>query len=159
MLFRPEIDDEVVLGFVNDDPRHAILLGALHSSVSPAPVEASDDNFEKGIYTQGEMKIVFDDDLKSIQLETASGNSILLSEDEAGITIKDENGNELVFNSDGMSLDSPGDIAIKAGGDVTIEGMNIAYKAQANYTAEGAAGTELSSNAMTVIKGSLVQIN
>lgn len=159
MLFRPEVDDEVVLGFVNDDPRHAILLGSLHSSVNAAPVEASDDNFEKGIYTKGEMKIAFDDDLKSIQLETASGNSILLSEDEAGIVIQDENGNEMIFSSDGMSLDSPGDIIIKAAGDITIEGMNIAYKAQANYTAEGAAGTELSSNATTVIKGSLVQIN
>lgn len=159
IIFRPEIDDEVVLGFINDDPREAVILGSLYSADSPALLEASDDNFEKGIYTLGAMKLVFNDDLKSIQLETASGNTILLSEDEAGILVTDENGNEVTLTSDGISLDSPGDITIKATGDVSIEGVNVVLKAQASFTAEGGSGAELKSSASTVVKGSIVQIN
>ena len=32
IFFRPEIGDEVVIGFLNDDPRQAIVLGAMYSS-------------------------------------------------------------------------------------------------------------------------------
>ncbi|HBL80092.1 MAG TPA: Rhs element Vgr protein, partial [Aequorivita sp.] len=31
-FFLPEIGDEVIVGFVNDDPNHAVILGMLHSS-------------------------------------------------------------------------------------------------------------------------------
>ena len=38
-FFRPEVGDEVVLGFLNDDPRQAVILGMLHSSANPAPLQ------------------------------------------------------------------------------------------------------------------------
>ena len=41
-FFRPEIHDEVVVGFLNGDPRHAIILGMLNSSANPAPFESKD---------------------------------------------------------------------------------------------------------------------
>ena len=56
-------------------------------------------------------------------------------------------------------MESAGDITIKASGDVNIEGTNINVKANAQLTAEGGSGAELSSGAVTVIKGSQVQIN
>jgi Rhs element Vgr protein len=37
-FFRPDIGDEVVLGFINDDPRHPVILGLLHGSELPAPL-------------------------------------------------------------------------------------------------------------------------
>lgn len=39
-FFRPEIGDEVVVGFLNDDPRHPVVLGMCHSSAKPAPEPA-----------------------------------------------------------------------------------------------------------------------
>jgi len=36
-FFRPESGDEVIVGFVNDDPRHPVILGMLHSSAKKAP--------------------------------------------------------------------------------------------------------------------------
>jgi len=159
IFFLPEIGDEVVLGFLNDDPRNPIILGVLNSSDKPAPVEPTDDNHEKGIYTRSEMKVVFDDDKKSINIETPNGNIILISDDEGGISLTDENGNTFTMNSDGIALESAKDIQIKASGDVNIEGTNVNISAQASLTAEGSAGAEVSSSATTVIKGSLVQIN
>ncbi|WP_299222260.1 type VI secretion system tip protein VgrG [uncultured Aquimarina sp.] len=158
-FFLPEIDDEVIVGFLNDDPRNPIIIGMLHSSAKTPPFEATEENDEKGIVTRSEMKLVFDDGKNHILLETPNGNKILLSEDEAAIQIEDENGHKVTLDGDGILLDSKGDVNIKASGDVNIEGANINIKAQSAFKAEGSSGAEVSSSASTTIKGSIVQIN
>jgi len=158
-FFRPEIGDEVIVGFLNDNPNDPVILGMVHSSAKPAPIEPTDDNHEKGFVTRSEMKFIFDDDKKSVVLETPNGNKITLSEDEGGIELVDENGNKITLNSDGMTLESPSDINIKAGGDVNIEGVNINLTASAEMNAEGTAGAKLSAAGNTVIEGAMVQIN
>ncbi len=158
-VFRPEIGDEVIVGFVNDDPNQAVILGMLHSSAKPAPLAASDDNHEKGLVTRSEMKVVFNDDEVSLTIETPKGNSIVFSEKDGAVTVTDENENTITMNSDGISMESPADVVVKAAGDVRIEGVNVEIKASASLTAEGGAGAELKSGGTTVVKGSLVQIN
>jgi hypothetical protein len=63
------------------------------------------------------------------------------------------------MNSDGIKIESNGKIEIKAAQDLTIEGMNVSIKANAQLKGEGSAGAEISSSAVAVLKGSLVQIN
>lgn len=158
-IFRPEIGDEVVIGFINEDPNDAIILGMLNSSAKPAPIPAEDDNNIKGFYTRSEMKLVFDDDKKSMTLETPAGKIITLDEDAGEIRLEDENKNVVTMDSNGIVIESAGNIEIKSKGDVTIEGVNVSIKANAQFKAEGAAGVEMSSNAVAVLKGSVVQIN
>ncbi|WP_299104999.1 type VI secretion system tip protein VgrG [uncultured Tenacibaculum sp.] len=159
IFFRPELGDEVIVGFINQDPNDAIVLGMLHSSAKPSPITAADDNHEKGIITRSEMKVLFDDDKKIITIETPAGKVISLDEDEGAITIEDDNSNVVTINSDGISMESAGDISIKASGDVNIEGTNVSIAANAEFKAEGSAGAEVSTSAIAVLKGSLVQIN
>lgn len=158
-FFRPEIGDEVLVGFINDDPRDAVVLGMMNSSDKPAPAEASDDNHEKGFVTREELRLWFNDDKKSIELETPNGNKITLSDDQGAVLLEDENGNTLTMNSDGITLESPSDVVIKASGDVKIEGTNVEQKANAQFKAEGSAGAEVSSSAVAKLQGSVVQIN
>ena len=158
-FFRPEIDDEVIVGFINNDPNQAIVLGMLNSSAKPAPITASDDNHEKGFVTRSEMKILFDDDKKSLNISTPAGKLISLDEDSGIIKIEDENDNVITLDSSGIVIESAGNIELKAAGDVKIEGTNVEIKANASFKAEGAAGAELSTSAVAVISGSLVQIN
>lgn len=158
-IFRPEIGDEVVIGFINEDPNNAIVLGMLNSSAKPAPIPGSDENNEKGFVTRSEMKLLFDDDKKSITIETPAGKKVILDEDAGVITIEDENKNVITLDSNGIVIESAGNIEMKAKKDVTIEGMNINLKASAQLKAEGSAGVEVSSSATAVLKGSLVQIN
>lgn len=159
IFFMPEIGDEVIVGFINEDPRDPVILGTLYSSAKPAPFSQNDDNFQKGIVTKSKLKLVFDDEKKSISIETPNGNKITLSDDEGSILLEDENGNKATLSSDGISLDSAKDIILKASGDVKIEGTNIEIKASAQLKAEGGAGAEFSSSASTKVKGSIVQIN
>ena len=158
-FFLPEIEDEVIVGFINADPNDGVVLGMLHSSAKPAPIAASDANDEKGFFTRSEMKLIFDDQKKSIRIETPAGKIISLDEDAGSIVLQDENNNVFTLDSAGIALDSTGDIKIKTSGDISLEGMNINVKASANLKAEGAAGAEMSTSAVAVLKGSLVKIN
>ena len=158
-FFRPEVEDEVVVGFLNNDPRNAVVLGMLHSSAKPAPITAAADNNEKGYVSRSEMKLLFDDDKKSITIETPAGNKIVISEEDKGILLEDENGNKITMNADGINMESAKDIIMKASGDVTVEGTNLNLKGSAQTKIEGGSGAELSSGATTNVKGSMVNIN
>lgn len=158
-FFRPEIEDEVIVGFIDDDPNQAVVLGMLHSSAKPAPIVATDDNHEKGFITRSEIKLLFDDDKISVKIETPGGKIFILDDDAGVITIEDENNNLVTLNSDGISLESGKDIVLKASGDINMEGTNINIAANAQFKAEGSAGAEVSTSAVAVLKGSLVQIN
>jgi Rhs element Vgr protein len=167
VIFRPEIDDEVIVGFLNADPRDPIVLGALFSSAKPAPIPPSDDNHEKGIVTRSNLRVHFNDETSVVTVETPGGNVAVLSDDEEAITLTDQHGNSITMNSDGITLDgstitltAQQEVVVEAGTDLTAEGgANVNLSAGAQLKAEGSAGAELSTSAIATIKGSLVQIN
>lgn len=164
--FRPEIGDEVVVGFLGDDPRNPVVLGMCHSSAKPAPEPAKDDNHHKGYVSRQKMKFTFDDEKKVIVLETPGGNKMTLSEEDKGVVIEDQNGNKITLNDSGVKIESSKDLTLKAAKDIKIEGMNTEMKAQTAFKASGTGSAEVSGanttikgSATTVIQGGLVQIN
>lgn len=159
MVFRPEIEDEVVVGFINNDPRHGIVLGMLNSSAKPSAIEASDDNHEKGYVSRGEMKIIFNDDVNSITIETPGGNKVQLSEEDEHILLEDQHGNTITMNSDGITINSASDLNLTASGDINLEGTNLSLTGSSEAKMEGSSGAEISSSGTTNVKGSLVNIN
>ncbi len=167
-FFRPEIGDEVIVGFLNDDPRDAVVLGMLHSSTKPAPWPGKDDNHIKGWQTRSKMKFFFDDEKKIVTLETPAGNQFVISEDEKSITLKDQNGNTFKMSENGIEIKSIKDFKMeaaqnmeaKAGQNLKAEGsMNAELKAGTQLTAKGGASAEFSSGGATQLKGSMVKIN
>lgn len=138
-FFRPEVGDEVVLGFLNDDPRQAIILGSLHSSAIPPhpdlPIDA--DNVVKGIVTRAGTVLEFSDAEKpAVRIETPNANQILLDDDAEEITITDQHGNSATLSADGVTVKSAkdlifeadGDIKVEAGGNVEIKGSKVDVK-------------------------------
>jgi Rhs element Vgr protein len=159
LCWLPEVDDEVIVGFLDGDPRDPVVLGALHSSAAASALTASNDNHEKALVTRAGMRIHWNDDTVTLTIDTPAGNSIVLDEDGTAITLTDQNGSSVTLNADGIALDSGADVKITATGDVSIEGTNVTVKANAQLGAEGSSGAELKSSGTTVIKGSLVNIN
>ena len=164
--FRPEIDDEVVVGFLSDDPRHPVILGMCHSSAKPAPEPAKDDNHHKGYVSREKLKLTFDDEKKIIQMETPGGNKFAMSEDAKGITLEDQNGNKITLDDSGIKIESVKDLIFKASKDVKLSGLNTEFSADATFKASGTTSAEMSSSSMTVkgsattvIQGGMVQIN
>ena len=166
-FFRPEINDEVIVGFINDDPRDAVVLGMLHSSANPAPLTARDANDEKGFTTRSEMHVSFNDKTKTIKIDTPAGNSITLDEGGTKIEIKDQNSNKITMDSKGIKMESATDVEIKAtanltlsaGAKLTIGGATLAIKADGVVSVEGGAMAKFSSDGVAQIKGSMVTIN
>ncbi len=158
-FFRPEVGDEVIVGFINNDPNYAVVLGGVNSSSKPAPLAASDDNHEKGFVTRSGMKLLFNDEKSSVTIETPAGRIVVIDDDAEEIKIDDAGANSIILNTDGIEISSSADINIKASGDLNLEGTNVNIKANAEFKAEGGAGAELSTSAVAVLKGSLVQIN
>ncbi|WP_313189233.1 type VI secretion system tip protein VgrG [Sphingobacterium sp.] len=165
-FFRPEIDDEIIVGFINNDPRHAIMLGMLNSSAKPAPLKGADANDEKGIFTRSNMRVHFNDATKTINIDTPAGNSIILDEDGKKIEIKDQNSNKITMDSNGIIMESPKNIEIKAGAELKISagtkmeiiGKTMTLKSDTNVNINSAM-TKINSDGVTEIKGSLVKIN
>jgi Rhs element Vgr protein len=165
VFFRPEVGDEVVLGFLDDDPRQPIVLGALFSSGNAEPevsVENDDENYEKGIFTKSGLKVHFNDDEETVTIATKDEENkiVITAKDEPSILMEDKNGNKFEMNKDGILIESAKDITLKtAKGDVTVDGVNIEMAAQAQLKAEGSGSAEINSSGSTAISGSIVQIN
>jgi len=165
-FFRPELDDEVILGFVNNDPRDAVVLGMLHSSAKQAPITAKNANDEKGFTTRSKMHVHFNDNTKTITIDTPAGNKITLDESSMKIEIKDQSNNKITMEPTGIKLESPANIDIKAGAVLTlgagvslaISGPALSVKADASVSIEGATA-KLSAQGPTVISGLPVKIN
>jgi len=165
-FFMPEIGDEVIVGFINDDPRHAVVLGMLHSSAKAAPITPDDANNEKGITTRSQMRVHFNDQTNTITIDTPAGNSIQLDEQGTKIEIVDQNSNKVTMDPSGITVDSPVDITIKAGANLTISAAaslsisaaSVSVKADGNLDVEGAL-VKMAAQGITEISGSIVKIN
>lgn len=165
-FFRPEIGDEVIVGFINDDPRDAVVLGMLHSAKKPSPIKAADANNEKGFTTRSKMHISFNDDTKTISIDTPRGNKIILDEKGGKIEIEDQNQNKLVMNSSGITMESKGNIDITAAQTLTLKGgtslsigaPSVSMKADASVSIEGAMA-KLAAQGINEISGLPVKIN
>lgn len=175
IFFIPEKDDEVLVGFLNNDPRCPVILGNLYSSKLAPPYEIKADNHTKAIVTKTKMKIEFDEEKKIITLVTPGKNKVEINDDKKSITLSDQNKNTITMDKNGITLNSGKDIVLKAKSnikldatakasvsaknDVTLEGMNIKATAKVGFTAKGNATAELSASGQTTVKGAMVMIN
>lgn len=157
--FRPEIGDEVTVGFLGGDPRHPVILGMLHSSARPAPLPGADDNHEKLYRSRAGMQLKFDDDKVALSLATPDGNRIDLDQQAGSLTLADQHGNRLVMDEQGIHIESIAAIEVRSAGDTTLGGSNLALQADIDLKLEGAASAELSGGASARLSGGLVQIN
>lgn len=139
-FFRPEKGDEVVVGFFNDDPRQAVILGALFSSKNTPPSgweKLDADNALKGIVSKTGITLAFNDKEQTLHLLTSEKQSILLDEKNKSIEIKDLNDNMITLNDKGISLKVADKLTIEAKGDLEFKGKNITMDASANVTIKG----------------------
>jgi uncharacterized protein involved in type VI secretion and phage assembly len=157
--FRPEIGDEVIVGFLDSDPRHPVVLGMCHSSAKPSPELAQDDNHHKGYVSRSKIRLTFDDDKKVVVLETPAGNKITLSEEDQAISVVDQNGSSIKLEAAGITIESANALTLKAASQVTLQGSDVVIQSDANLALKGSANVEVSSSGTATLRGSLVRIN
>ncbi|MFQ3212657.1 MAG: Rhs element Vgr protein [Marivirga sp.] len=175
IYFYPEVGDEVILGFLNNDPRFGIILGSLYGKKNKPPFTPDDKNQNKGIVTKNKMKVTFDEEKKIITIETPGGQKVTLDDDNKALNLEDQNGNSIKLDESGITLTSKKDITLKAqgkvavsatgnvdissNGDISMKGNNINSKANIALSAEGSASAELKASGNVTVKGAMVMIN
>lgn len=174
-FFLPEKGDEVLVGFVNHDPTHPVVLGGLYGSKHKPPFEYNDENNVKALVTRSKLAVEFDEEKKIITLHTPGKNTVEISDEGKSIKLSDMNKNEIVMDKDGITLSSAKDLTlaakgnivldaaakaeIKAKSDVAVNGANVKVTAKIGFTAKGNATAELSASGQTTVKGAMVMIN
>lgn len=128
-FFRPEVGDEVIVGFFNDDPRQAVILGSMYSPGKhkiPDNVSLGKDNDSKAIVSRSGAALAFlDEEKPRIGLITPNDNMITLDDDGEMIQLTDQHGNSITMNKDGIQIKSDKKILIEAKGDNIRKGANL----------------------------------
>ena len=174
-FFYPEVGDEVLVTFLNNDPRFPVITGAMYNGKNVAKEIPDEKNQFKSIYSKSGINIRFDDEDKILTIATPGENKITLNDKEKTIIVEDLNKNKITMSESGIELDSPkdikitskadvsikatGNIALEATGDLTGKGMNVTFTGQTGFTAKGNATAELSGGGQTTVKGAMVMIN
>jgi uncharacterized protein involved in type VI secretion and phage assembly len=159
-FFLPEIGDEVILGFEENDLAQPVVLGALYSSEQALPYSMEEDNPLKGILTRSGLKLEFDDENEQLTLATPANNTIVLSDDESSIVISDQHGNQITMDASGIKIKSCNNIELEAPGEIVVSaGVNVEIEAGASFSAQGNAHAEVKSGGITKVEGSMVLIN
>lgn len=174
-FFLPEVGDEVVLGYFNNDPGHPVVLGSLYSSSRKPPYELAAGNDTKAIVTRCGHRIEFNDADQRITVSTPGQRQLVLDDSDKSILVQDPSGNRVRLSRDGISIESPKDISINSSGSISLEavngirvssqadlrlsGLNVDATAQVAVTAKGGASAELSAAGQTTVKGAMVMIN
>jgi Rhs element Vgr protein len=173
--FYPEVGDEVIVAFMNEDPRFAVVLGSVYSAKRKPPYPPDEKNTIKGVKTKAKLELTFDDDKKIVTLKTPGGHTFVMNDDKKSITVTDSQQNSVALSDKGIVIDSASNIEIKAKGNITLtaggnlsmkatsnatcEGVQVELKAQAALSAQGTGSAELKSSGVVTVQGSLVKIN
>jgi len=177
-FFLPEVGDEVILGFLNQDPRYPVILGSLYSqkNVPYSDFSPNQENSMKGIVSKSTLRVMFDDKNKILSLVTPANNTVVLDDQHQQIEVKDQNGNSIVMSSSGIAIKSDKDISLEAGqqvtikgtsgialqstgGDSTIKAVNIQQTADMQYTAKGNTTAQVQGGVELTLKAAMVMIN
>jgi uncharacterized protein involved in type VI secretion and phage assembly len=125
-FFIPDVGDEVLVVFVNGDPRHPIVAGGLWNGSDTAPESISGGgNIRKVIRSKNGVKLTLEDQVgqEKFIAETPGGQKVTLNDapDGIAITVEDSNGNS-------VKLDRTG-ITVTASAKVTINASQVAISA------------------------------
>lgn len=167
LQFLPEVDDEVVVAFLNADPNAPIIVGSLHNAISRRSDTETAENNIKTIVTREKLKVIFDDEKQIITVETPAGHKLVMDDDSDTFSMEDMNGNSIVMDASGIAMTSDKDITLTASGDVVakatmdakVSGQNVTCEGQIGFTGSGGGTAEVSSGGQTTIEGSVVMIN
>jgi uncharacterized protein involved in type VI secretion and phage assembly len=149
--FLSEIEDEVLVAFLDGNIEYPIVVGSLWNQDNTPPyTNDSEENNIRAIKSRSGHEIIFNDEEGSEKLEIKSskGQSVVLDDMNEKIKIEDASGNYIEMDSQSNSItiqssmeiniNAQSSIKINAGSDITIEGMNVNIKAGAILTLEGA---------------------
>lgn len=150
-VFLPEVNDQVLVAFEQDDIRRPVVIGGMHNGsdkpkISGSALIASGAVLQRAIVsrTGHTFALVDEQGKEKISLTTGDGNyTLVLDQGEKQITVT-----------------SSGKVTISGTQDVTISGtQNVTVKADSNLTLQGKAGVKITASGPLELQGATVKIS
>ena len=189
MFFFPQVNDLVVLAYLDDDPHRPVVLGSIWNTEAAPPFTIQDGKVEDyAVRTpRGIDWTLHDEDQKqSVTLTMPSGAVLRLDDGAKTATLQDKDGgNALELNWDSgeaklccakkltlsagdttVTLESGGALTVKCSGKLSAQAGSAEVKATGQLALQGSSTAvkgdstlELSSSGMATLKGGMVKIN
>lgn len=136
-FFMPDVDDEVLVVFVQGDPRHPLVVGGLWNGANAAPASLSGGtNQYKRIRSKNGVVVTLDDQQgqEKLVLETPAGQKLTLSDGPGKVRIEDSNGNSVVLESSGITITAAAQVKVDAANVKVTAGMVTVDAAMAKFS-------------------------
>lgn len=180
VVFQPEVNDEVLVGFEQGDTRRPVVIGGLFSKKNELPTTDNVGSGGKVEYRRinsrlGHVIEIADGtgpDTKHILLKTSNGHLIRVGEDKMELTVADKpisisNGKaKIEFSASGDISIEGVNVKIKATQAVSVEGLDVTVKGSksaalqgAQVEVKGSATGTVDGGGMLTVKGGMVAIN
>jgi uncharacterized protein involved in type VI secretion and phage assembly len=138
LLMRPEVGDEVLIGYEQGDPRRPYVLGAVWSTTDPPPPDDGQpaQNNLRLIHSRSGHRVVLDDTGGAERIEIvdkdgtrkvvidSAGDSISISCDTGSISVSAPAG-VVTIAARSISLQADAEIEVQAGAALTLSGATI----------------------------------
>ncbi|KXX68960.1 phage baseplate assembly protein V [Flammeovirga sp. SJP92] len=168
-LWLPELEDEVVVGFLGGHPDNPVILGSIFKNSDEHPHIGTEGY--KSIVTKSNLELAFDDENELIHMHSESthvtldqangilhlkvtdGDTVLtecILDKENNININSPDG-EVNINADKINLTAASEMKLESASSLSVDGQEVTLASQAKMGVE--AGT------MLELKGSQVFIN
>ena len=173
ITFFPEKGDEVILGFIENNPKEPIIIGNVYNNKNKSSVTIDAENNIKSIKTKSGMEINFNEKDKILKINTSEKRSITISDKDESLELLNDNG-KIVINKDSIdvksskdinidgnniTLSANGTIKIKGTNEVNLDGNNIKVNGGICVNIKGGTNTKIESSGITEVKGTMVKIN
>lgn len=124
----PDVDDRVLVLFVNGDPAQAVVLGGLYGMQAPPDTGVEDGAIQRyTLVTPGGQRVQLDDAQESVRVENSDGNFLQLSPEQ--LRVGDSNGSLIELTPSRCLIHSATRLEIEAPGQsVVIRGQSIDFE-------------------------------
>jgi uncharacterized protein involved in type VI secretion and phage assembly len=147
-VFIPEVGDQVMIGFTHGHPDRPFVMGGLFHGLNG--IGGGANNAVKSIMTRSGIKIIFNDDAKSLHIEDPSGNTWDM--DGQGNIAVNAPKNMSITVGENMDVQVGKNISINAGENITVSaGENIMVTASKDIS-ESAGGNLVQSASGDIVE-------
>lgn len=188
-FFFPNVDDLVIVAFLNGNIHQPLVLGSYWAGETKAPykiesgkneiistktplgseirLEDVKDKTKITITTPSGAVIQIDDENQTITAgDTDKKNQLLLNWKEGSVELKAEKTLTIAAGDTTLTMESSGNVTVKSSKKIGLESADIAMKGNSSFKAEAATGEisasgklSLTASGVAELKGGMVQIN
>ena len=185
----PQVDDLVVLGYLENDPHRPIVLGSFWNSETTPPYTVSEGKAEDYCLktpNKVEMTLHDEDKKQKVTITMPSGIVIEIDDEKQTLTTKNKESDTMLTmkmkegeveltaktkltlksGDASVTLEKSGNITVKGSGDVNIEGKAVTVKSSGQLTMKGSdisasasKDLNLKATATASVKGTMLKLN